>query len=135
MGPIVGNVIAEVAGFFKVRQERKKQKQVAQTKVKLATLEGKKSLDLTDAEWEAAAVRSNDDSYKDEYVTFLVTSWMLLLILGSVYGAVTGDMRVVEGVNLALKNIKESGVDMGEITYVVVLAAVGIKGLKSWRSS
>ncbi len=52
----------------------------------------------------------------------------MLLFIASIVSGFTGDMRYLDSVNLGIANIKNLGVNLGELMYVVVFAAVSIKG-------
>ena len=110
---LLGPVISGVTGFFKRRQENKQR------------------INDANAAWEAAAGRSMENSWKDEYVTIIVTWPIVQLFVGNLVAAFTGDTRI----NLAnQQSLQELGLLMdtpyGQLMMVVVLAAVGIKGLK-----
>lgn len=126
----LGKLIGPVTSFLGKRSDRKQAKETATAKLQMAKVTGKQDLQMTDAEWEAMSLATQNDSYKDEYLTVVITSPILLIIVGSVYGAWTGDPRIMDGTLAALAALKDLGIDMGELMYVVVLAGVG---LKVWR--
>jgi hypothetical protein len=124
------NLLGPVLDIFKARQEAKINKELANAKVKQATIEGQTQVEMSAAEWEALAVQQTGNSWKDEYVTIVITSPILLLIVGGVYGALSGDARILVGATTAIEAIESSGVDLGFLMNSVVLAAIG---LKFWR--
>lgn len=127
---VVSGLVKPIADAYRTRQERQGAKETAQAKLQLAKTDNEHKLDLTDAEWEVMAVKTTPSSWKDEYVTIVVTSPIIGILLGSVWYALTGDMSLLEGFNLGISNLTAIGVDMGEMMLVVVYAAVG---LKFWR--
>lgn len=130
--PIVGKVIDGVSGFFKKREERKIAKITGMQKIQQAQEDHKNSLNLTDAEWEVAKVRTEETTWKDEFVTVVITSPIWLILLASVlstFGVAPGLLNGVVGGIVALQSL---GVDMGFLMEAVVLAAVG---LKTWRKA
>jgi hypothetical protein len=128
---IAGALVKPVADVFKVKEERKRTKEVAQAKITQAKINGEQNITLTDAEWESLSVTANKDSWKDEYLTIIITSPIVGLLAGGVYFAFTGDVRLLEGFNRGIAALKETGVDLGYLMSAVVLAGVG---LKVWRS-
>lgn len=126
----VGKIIEPVAGVFLKRQERKILKNSANAKIELAKQSGDQELKLTDAEWENASLKTQEDSWKDEYVTVIITLWIPILLVGCIYGAFTGDMSIVNGIKETLVIVKETGIDLGDLTKIVVFGAIG---LKVWR--
>lgn len=129
---IASSVIAPVAGIFNKREERKQTKVLAEAKLSQAKLEGKTSVTLTDAEWESISVSKQNESWKDEYVTLVITSPIVLLLVGSIWLAFTGDARLLDGVTKGIEELKTIGVNMGLLMEAVVFAAIG---LKLWRST
>ena len=131
--PIIGNIIDGVTGIFKKREERKMAKVTGAAKIAEANADANNTLNLTKAEWENYAVQQNSESWKDEYLTVVITSPLLLIIVGCVYQAFTGDGTLLEGAANALAELEKLKIDMGELMYTVVLAGVGLrvwKGVK-----
>lgn len=124
-------IVSPVAKVFEKKEERKRLVAEADGKLAMAKANGETEVTLTDAEWEAKSIDANATSWKDEYLTVIITAPIIGLLVGGVYAGVTGDVRILDGVNLGLAALKETGVDMGELMYIVTLAGVG---LKLWRS-
>jgi hypothetical protein len=128
--PLIGGIIKGVTGYFKKKQELKSAEETAKIKIKQAHEDATNNLALTDAEWESLAVSKQDSTWKDEYITLIITLPIPMILLGAVYAAFTGDVRLLTGVNEAIDKLKTLGMDWGELMYTVTLAAVG---LKVWR--
>lgn len=126
----VSLVLEPLMEIFKARQELKANKELAQAKVKQASIEGQTQLEMTAAEWEALAVAQTANTWKDEYVTIVVTAPLILLLIGGIYGTLTGDTSLLAGVTAGIVAIESTGVDMGLLMNTVVFAAIG---LKFWR--
>ena len=126
----LGAIARPVVNYLGKREERKGAAKVVEGKIALAKVEGHQSIELKRAEWENIAVESTKDSWKDEYVTLIITSPLLLIILGSVYAAFTGDTRLLDSATVALSTLAELGIDMGQMMLLVVLAAIGIRGAR-----
>ena len=127
---IVSGIISPITGIFVKREETKKVKVEGEAKIALAKQNGSTEITLTDQEWEAIAASKQDSTWKDEYVTIVITSPIVLIIIGSINYAITGDLDLLNGAVLALEKLEDIGLDMGELMEVVVYAAVG---LKIWR--
>lgn len=128
---LAGKLIGGVAGFFSKRQDRKLAESSAKAKIAQSKQDGTQALKLNNSEWEAISKKVEGDTWKDEYVTIVITLPIPLILLGAVWAAFTGDTRLSEGVNAGIANLAVLGLDMGELMYIVVLAAVSIKGIKS----
>ena len=137
-------VINGVSGWFKGKQDIKKAKVTAKAKLEQMRASNDHSVELTDAEWESLAVQTQNDSWKDEYITIIVTAPIVTILLGSIMAAVepvfrdvTSDdyvsvgVQIVEGTINGIIELQELGMDYGIILNAVVFAAVG---LKLWRA-
>ena len=122
-------VVSPITKAYETNQKRKQARESADAKIKFAKQDNNYKLDLNEQEWEALSKKSEDGTWKDEYVTIIITSPFVLLFIASVVSGFTGDMKYLDSVNLGIENIKSLGVDLGELMYVVVLAAVSIKGV------
>lgn len=127
----VRGIVAPVSRIFEKREERKKAVQTAQKKIEQANADTQNSLQLSDAEWESLNLSTQQQSWKDEYVTIIVTLPIPLLFLGCIYFAVTGDSKFLDGVNMAIANLAALGMDWDKLITMVVMAAIG---LKFWRA-
>tara|TARA_R100001594_G_C3871827_1_gene223683 strand:- start:105 stop:518 length:414 start_codon:yes stop_codon:yes gene_type:complete len=126
-------VVSPITKAYETNQQRKQARETADAKIKFAKQDNDYKLDLNEQEWEALSKKSEDGTWKDEYVTIIITSPFVLLFIASVVSGFTGDMKYLDSVNLGIENIKSLGVDLGELMYVVVLAAVSIKGVNIFR--
>lgn len=133
MIPIVGDIISGVANFFGKREQRKAAKARAQAKLAQKRLDGDLNVEISRAEWEEIGKLGEDKTWKDEYVTIIFTMPIIGLMVGAVYLAFTGDDRLISGINAGIAALETLGLDYGEITYIIVLAAVGIKGIKTLK--
>ena len=131
IGQILGTLVAPVAGIFREREKRKVAKVVAEGKLAEAKLHNAGMVTMTDQEWESISARGLNDTWKDEYVTIVITSPIVMLLTGGVWQAFTGDPRLLEGVMNGIASLSMLGVDFGFLMTTVVLAAVG---LKAWRN-
>jgi len=129
--PLISAGISAISSFFSKKQDIKKAAQSAKAKLDLVKHQGAQDVTLTDAEWESLSLSTQSNSWKDEYVTLIITSPILMILVGSVWYVYTGDNGLLDGVTLGLDKIKDLGVDMGFLMKTVVLAAVGIK---VWRA-
>ena len=129
---IISNIISPIATFFQKREERKSAKIEAHAIIAKAKQDGETQITLTDAQWESIAVRGLNDSWKDEYITVVITSPIVLIIVGAVILALTGDERLLTGSVNAINQLDLIGINMSATIETVVFAAVG---LKLWRAS
>lgn len=126
----ITSLFQPLADAYRANQDRRAAKETAIVKIQQTQLEDANKITLTDAEWEALAVANLNASWKDEYVTIIITFPILGLMFGGLWAAFTGSQAVIEGVAIGLTSLASVGVDMGFLMNAVVLAAIG---LKVWR--
>ena len=130
LSSLVGGIVAPVAKVFEKREDTKLHKASVAGKIALAKQTGATEITLKAQEWENIAVRGTEDSWKDEYITILVTAPFALIVVGAVAEALFGYSALLDSVVVIIDKLATVGVDLGEIMLPVVLAAIGIRGVK-----
>jgi hypothetical protein len=128
----VSKLIEGVTSVFQKKQDRKLAVETGKAKLNLAKESNSTSITLTDAEGEAILASKTDSTWKDEYVTIIITAPIAIIIAGTVYFAFTSDDRLLIAGIESIKALNLAGIDMGFMMEAVVLAALG---LKIWRKS
>lgn len=127
MLPILGilkAVVGPVTGIFQAKAERKRLKQEGE--YKLARGE-----QVSKSEWEAMGVKAGQDSWKDEYVTLIVTLPIPFIFVGNLFYAFNGDSRILDANKAALEQLGAlMDTTYGQLVFAVCLAAIGLKSLK-----
>lgn len=126
----LGAIARPIAGAYQRRQARLQSRDDAMALIRKAELDGDTQITLSDSHWESLAQRAAPETWKDEYLTIMITLPFPMILFGGVWFAFTGDDRLLVGTNDALARLGALGVDMGELILVVVLAGIG---LKAWR--
>jgi len=81
--------------------------------------------------WETVAGESMKGSWKDEYVTIVVTFPILQMFVGNLMFALTGNTEIMRASDASFEQLGlMMGTPYGDLMMTVVLAAVGIKLLK-----
>lgn len=127
---VVSALAKPVTDVLLKRSERKAAKDTLRAKAAMKKQGDQTDITLTDAEWETAAQAQQDGTWKDEFVTLCVMYPYIGLFAGTTYLAFTGDSRLLDGTKEGIEALQSLGVDVGELMWIVVLAAVG---LKLWR--
>ena len=86
------------------------------------------------AAWESAMGRSMENGWKDEYVTVIVTLPLVQIFIGNLMSVWFPEKgaAILAANNASLQQVGGlMETPYGQVMMVVVLAAVGIKGLKS----
>lgn len=129
IGSFLSAVVSPVAKVYQAKEERKKATASGKAKLAMAKQDSSYKLEMKESEWEATSKQNEASSWKDEYVTVIVTSPFVLLFIAAMVTGYTGESAYLDAVNLGIKSIQGLGVDMGELMKIVVLAAVSIKGI------
>lgn len=95
--------------------------------------ERKQKSDDARVAWETAAGRSMVDSWKDEFVTVVICWPLIQTFVGNLMFAFTGNSAILDA---QARSMEEIGflleTPYGDLMYIVVLAAVGIKSAKAF---
>lgn len=106
-------LVAPIAGYMGKRQEAKAKEAEARSA------------------WETAMGRSMENGWKDEFVTVVICFPLIQIFIGNLFYAFTGKSMILDAQKASMEQIGVlMGTPYGELMMVVVLAAVGIKGLK-----
>ena len=106
-------LVGPVTNWFSKRQENKAAEQRATN------------------EWESSMGRSMENGWKDEFVTVVICFPLIQIFVGNLVYAFTDASAILDAQKASMEQIGQlMGTPYGELMMVVVLAAVGIKGLK-----
>lgn len=134
LSDIVSGIISPVTKVFTAREERKKAEKDLTYQLDRAKVDSNFNLQLSEQQWELLSKQAENETWKDEFVTVVFVSPIILTFIAAFLSAYTNDPIYLEAVKTAnnevqgLLNDKES--KYSEIAYVVVLAAIGIKAIK-----
>ena len=129
IGTIFSGLTKPLSDAYTAYQSRQAAKDSAEAKIKMAKQAGDFNIQLSNAEWEAISKRNESGTWKDEYVTLIITSPFVLLFLSAVASAWMGDPRYIDSAKAGIEALKGLGVDLGDLMAVVVFAAVGLKSI------
>tara|TARA_R110000822_G_C15254454_1_gene487666 strand:- start:78 stop:485 length:408 start_codon:yes stop_codon:yes gene_type:complete len=129
--PLIGTIVEKVGNYFTKKQETKTAKITGEAKLAMRKETGAQEIALTDAEWEAISAKGLTDSWKDEYVTLIITAPIVGVLVGAVWNAFTGNDKLLVGTLSGIRELGVLGLNWDTLTTAVVLAAIG---LKMWRA-
>lgn len=122
--PILAKLISPVTTLIGAKGERKRLKQEGE--YKLARGE-----QVNKAEWEAMGVAAGNGSWKDEYITVIVTLPIPFIFVGNVFYVFTGNSKILEANSAALTQLGAlMETPYGKLVFAVALAAIGLKSIK-----
>lgn len=126
---LISGLVSPITNLLGKRQERKQAVQTAQVKLQQVQAGNAANIQMNDQEWEAIMAAMTSQSWKDEYVTISVVSFLNLIIIGGVAQAF-GYPQILGGVAIAIGALVNAGVNIGFLLEAVILSAVG---LSIWR--
>lgn len=120
---VASGLISPITNIFVKRNDNK-------TKITAKQIDRVMNAEDKHAEWEAIQAESSTGTWKDEYVTIIITLPIPCLFFAVVYSAYTGDTAVADSVAEGIKALNVLLPDYGWLLSTVCLAAIGIKALK-----
>ena len=82
------------------------------------------------AEWEAIQAESGNNSWKDEWITLIITLPIPVIFISVMLSVFLEDPMMAEAAKAGVSAIKELVPNYNELLYIVCLAAIGIKAFK-----
>ena len=120
---VVKGLVSPVANVFVKRNDNK-------TKIKEKQIDRVMNAEDKLSEWEAIQAEGGNHSWKDEYITIIITIPIPIIFFSVMYSVISGDPSVAEGAKAGVTALKELVPNYHELLYIVSLAAIGIKALK-----
>lgn len=120
---VVSGLVSPFVNYFSKKNENK-------TNIKLKQIDRLKSADDSLAEWEAIQAESGNTSWKDEYITLIITIPVPTIFFSVMFSVITGDPLIAEAALSGAEAIKKLIPDYNNLLYIVCLAAIGIKAFK-----
>ena len=88
-----------------------------------------KSKDLktrTIADWEHEAIQASKGSWKDEYLTLVFSSPIVLQIIGALVFQFTGDIRLLSSADYIYSAFDKVGLDYTQVMLLIIGASFGV---------
>ncbi len=129
----VSTLLGPVTSLWNGYQDRKATEQNLKAKLTGAKQDNDARAGFNDQEWEMLGKLQSSDSWTDEYVTVIITLPLVLVFVCTFVAILFAKPELLEASDAAIASVKVLLPSYDEILEIVVLAAVGIKGLKSIR--
>jgi len=120
---ILATLVSPITGFFTKRNDNK-------TKVKQQKIQRLMNADDKEAEWEAISAEGGNHSWKDEWVTLIITLPIPVIFVSVMLAVMLDNPLIAQAAKDGVAAIKELVPNYGELLYIVCLAAIGIKAFK-----
>ena len=129
LGKLGGSVVGAVSSHLQAKAELKQTKATAAAKIAMKQADANAEIQLKQTEWESLALAQGNTSWKDEFVTVILLSPVIVLFVGALWAGIEGgtpDSLLTAGERMidSLNGIE------GEYAYLFsacVLAALGIR--------
>tara|TARA_R110002012_G_scaffold194032_1_gene361879 strand:+ start:725 stop:1156 length:432 start_codon:yes stop_codon:yes gene_type:complete len=130
----VGAIVSPIANIFSKKIDRKTAQDTIQGQIAVAKLDNQAQVSIQVADWDRLSKVNENETYKDEIVTYSLMSIFWLIIVGSVASAMgyTFGVPMLEGVGVAIAELNAVDGLVGELLRVIVYAAVSIKAVKQF---
>ena len=130
----IGAIVSPIAGFFTKKVERKIANDTIKGQIAVAKLDNQAQVNIQVADWDRLSKVNENETYKDEIVTYSLMSIFWLIIVGAVASSMgfTFGIPMLEGVGVAIAELNAVDGLVGELLRVIVYAAVSIKAVKSF---
>lgn len=120
---IVSGAISPVSDFFAKKSDNK-------TKIKQQQIQRLMNADDKEAEWEAIQAEGGNNSWKDEWITLIITLPIPVIFISVILSVLFENPLVADAAKSGVTAIKELVPNYAELLYIVCLAAIGIKALR-----
>lgn len=123
LADIASGLVSPITNHFTKKNENK-------TKVKQQQIQRLMNSDDKEAEWEAIQAESGNNSWKDEYITVIISFPVPVIFIAVFFSVVFGDPIYAQGAKAGVDAIKELLPNYEDLLMAVCLAAIGIKAFK-----
>ena len=128
-GGLLNNVINGISRYLNKKSEERATVAAIDAKVELARANHEARLELADHEIQVMRTQNSGDSWKDEYVTLLVSAPILVSILGVLTSIPYPDMgaRLLFAASQIAEIMTGGTIDYAALWLIVVTVALGTK--------
>lgn len=123
LSDIANGLVSPITRLFTVRNDNK-------TKIKRQQIQRLMNSDDKEAEWEAIQAEGGNSSWKDEYITVIISFPVPVIFIAVFFSVVFGDPVYAQGAKAGVDAIKELLPNYEDLLMAVCLAAIGIKALR-----
>lgn len=133
MNPILsflGLLVKPVTDAYNKRQDIKAAKDAIKAEILKKKVDNTHTIEVSDQHWEAIAAQKSGDTWKDEYVTIIITAPIPGFFMGGLLETFGYGSQLIDGIILGIQQINAVGGTYGFLLEATVLAALG---LSIWR--
>jgi len=123
LADIASGLVSPITNHFTKKNDNK-------TKVMQQQIQRVMNADDKQAEWESIQAESGNNSWKDEWITLIITLPIPIIFFSVILSVMLDNPLIAEAAKSGVTAIKELVPNYAELLYIVCLAAIGIKAFK-----
>lgn len=123
LADLASGLVSPITNHFTKKNDNK-------TKIKLQQIERLKSSDDSLAEWESIQAEGANGSWKDEWITLIITLPIPVIFVSVILSVLLDDPLIAQAAKDGVTALKVLVPNYDELLYIVCLAAIGIKAFK-----
>jgi hypothetical protein len=123
LSDLASGLVSPITNHFTKKNENK-------AKVKQQQIQRLMNADDKEAEWESIQAESGNSSWKDEYITVIISFPVPTIFIAVFVSVITGNAIYAEAANSGIEAVKNLLPNYEDLLMAVCLAAIGIKAFK-----
>jgi hypothetical protein len=123
LSDLASGLVSPITNHFTKKNENK-------AKVKQQQIQRLMNADDKEAEWESIQAESGNSSWKDEYITVIISFPVPTIFIAVFASVITGNAIYAEAANSGIEAVKNLLPNYEDLLMAVCLAAIGIKAFK-----
>jgi len=127
--PIVA-VASVVGGFFNKREESKQLERSINGKIAIQKNDNQTQVVFNEQEIDVISKRNEGNTWKDEYLTIVMTSPLITTYVGVLIGVLLARPDIIDAVTQANKAFSELVPNYQELLTLTIVAGLGLRAIK-----
>ena len=126
----ISAIVASIGGFFGKREERKAMEKQIDGKIAMQKQGGENQAVFNEQEIDVISKRNENNTWKDEYLTLVMTSPVLTTFFGVFLGVLLNRPEIIEAVTASNKALLELVPNYQEYLGATIFAGLGLRAYK-----
>jgi hypothetical protein len=126
----ISAIIGAVGGFFGKREERKSMEKQIDGKIAMQKQGGETQVIFNEQEIDAISKRNEGETWKDEYITIIMTMPLLVLFFSVFIGVLLNKPELIDAAIKANAAVKDLIPNYQELLGVTITAGLGLRAYK-----
>lgn len=127
---IIGGIVETVGGFFAKREERKSLEKQIDGKIAMQKENNETQVVFNEQEIDIIAKRNEGQTWKDEYITIIMTVPLITIFLATLFGILLGKPEYMEAASEAVNQVNLLVPNYQELLGLTIVAGLGLRAYK-----